>query len=177
MTINIKVLEPDFDSYFVNGPALEESDGIEIQGGLSYRSELSFDLSIVPELESFIHLAQLELTLDQERSQLGNFVADSTILMSNIEPVEDTTSNNLKIVVGITDTNYVYIFPRVSDLAESWVRTSGGLGKLNLFYSRFGSEIEESRYLDTLVFHGLNDPDPAKRPKLKIIYSTLEDKE
>lgn len=166
-----------FDSYFVNGPDITENDKIEIQGGLSYRSELSFDLSMIPELNSFIHLAQLELTLDLENSLLGNLVADSTILMSNIEAVQDSNNTNLKIVVGITDTNYKYIFPRVSDLAESWVRTNGGQGKLNLFYSRFGSEIEESRFLDRLVFHGLNDPDPKKRPKLKIIYSTLEEKE
>ncbi|MFM7157063.1 MAG: hypothetical protein ACKO0Y_04545, partial [Bacteroidota bacterium] len=61
----------------------------------------------------------------------------------------------------------IYEFSVVNALVESLLRKSR-VGTLKVF-----PFIDRDRTrLDRLVFHGPKDPDPTKRPSLRIIYST-----
>ena len=144
-------------------------DEITIQGGLFYRGQLTFDLSIIPQY-STIHQAQLELTLDPSRTIWGNYKPDS-LLYGGMFVYEDSSTilvdpNIVYYGYNVTGTNK-YIFPRVVSFVEYWARY-----RTQHKFVLFPSGWNEYFRLDRLTFCGLNDPDPDKRPKLKIIYST-----
>ncbi|MGA1415295.1 MAG: hypothetical protein ACO323_09690, partial [Candidatus Kapaibacteriota bacterium] len=112
-----------------------------------------------------IHGAVLKLTLDSAACLRGNQPLDS-ILVAQF--TDSTTGNLIREFSGWSKGgSKIYEFSVVNALVESLLRKSR-IGTLKLF-----PFIDRDRTrLDRLVFHGPNDPDPTKRPSLRIIYST-----
>ncbi|MFZ9760890.1 MAG: hypothetical protein ACO3DH_05495 [Candidatus Kapaibacteriota bacterium] len=148
---------------FTSDPSTQ-SDKIIINCGTGVYSGLDISLKLMPEGIA-IHGAVLKLTLDSAACLRGNQPLDS-ILVAQF--TDSTTGNLIREFSGWSKGgSKIYEFSVVNALVESLLRKSR-IGTLKLF-----PFIDRDRTrLDRLVFHGPNDPDPTKRPSLRIIYST-----
>lgn len=173
-------LDPVNVSYYVDGPE-PESDAITIQGAISTRTRLSFNLDTIPEFASILS-AEMRWTLDPERSEFGVFGPDSAIWGSILEDFANFATD-WQYEAFWEDSTYTFIFPGLASAIERWntlenpgvftfiaPRKSNPAEAFDLFDNR-RSPAGELYFLDKYVFHGLNDPDPTKRPKLLIIYT------
>lgn len=141
-------------------------DEIVIQGGLDVRTNLYFDISQIPKLAS-ISKMELELTLNKEKTVLGN---DSLKDVFRIDFVSDSLGahgNYYYYASKIDSNSSIYRCPSVTSAAVLWNRFDGK-GILQIRPSDFAAQYQK---LDKLVFYGINDPDPIKRPKVKIVYT------
>ncbi|MGB9701717.1 MAG: hypothetical protein ACPL1A_03195 [Candidatus Kapaibacteriota bacterium] len=141
-------------------------DAILIQGGLDVRTNLYFDISQIPKLAS-ISKMELELTLDKNKTILGNTTLKDVFRIDFVSDSLGAQGNYYYYASKIDSNSYVYRCPSVTSAAELWNRFDGK-GKLQIRASDFTSQYQQ---LDKLVFYGLNDTDPSKRPKVKIIYT------
>lgn len=150
---------------FIESLAPAPEQRLVVQSGVLYRSHLFFDVSMIPPLAT-IHKAELVLPWDPTTSLFGTSGAPSTI---NAYFATDTTllSSDGGYALGTrrTDVNE-YLFPNIGTAVERWMRegTNNGL----ILYMNVSSELKE---LNRLVLYDVNHPDPAKRPRLVIIYS------
>jgi hypothetical protein len=111
---------------------------------------------------------ELELTLNTAKSSFGNlkpkeffridFLSDTLGAQASYYYYADKTDSN----------SVVYKCSSITSAAQLWNRYSGK-GILQMRSPDFDSQFQR---LDKFVFYGLNDPDPAKRPRVKVIYST-----
>lgn len=148
---------------FTSDPSIQ-SDKIIVNCGTGVYSGLDISLKQLP-AGIAIHGAVLKLTLDSASSVRGNQSRDSILTAQ----FTDSTSGNLirEFSGWAKNGSDVYEFSVVNALIESLLRNSR-VGTLKIF-----PFIDRDRTrLDRLVFHGPNDPDPKKRPLLRIIYST-----
>lgn len=151
---------------FIKYPKFNDND-IVIQSGLDVRTNLSFDISMIPQF-SGISKMELLLTLDTTKSYFGNLKAKTAF---RIDFVSDSTGprGSYYYYAEKTDTlSNVFKCVSVTSAAELWNRFSGK-GKLQIRAVDFESQFQR---LDKMVFYGNDCPDPKKRPKVKIIYST-----
>lgn len=148
---------------FTSDPSTK-SDKIIVNCGTGVYGGLDISLNQLPSGIA-IHGAVLKLTLDSASSVRGNQPRDSILTAQ----FTDSTSGNLirEFSGWAKNGSDVYEFSVVNALIESLLRKSR-VGTLKIF-----PFIDRDRTrLDRLVFHGPNDPDPKKRPLLRIIYST-----
>ncbi|MFA6572304.1 MAG: hypothetical protein WCT77_13840, partial [Bacteroidota bacterium] len=156
------------DATVVNATSLPPADRIVVQGGVSLRSLMTFNLSSLPNLAA-VHSIVLELTKDTDNSYSANYGLDSTLYMVL---KSDTGSAALLKGSYYGYRNYSnkakWIFNDITSAGEYWTRYQKK-GYLELMAEGLDNEY---RQLDRLVFYGMNDPDINNRPKIKIIYST-----
>jgi hypothetical protein len=140
---------------------------LTVQGAITYRSNLSFDISSIPPL-STIHHAELEMTLNQATSRYGSKGLDSLV---RADFIYDTLSDGDFLISAyqgyrLPNTDR-YRFPYLTSAVEFWTRR-GGKGTL-IF--RPATTTDERIEVEKLTFYDLK-ADSLLRPKLKIIYST-----
>lgn len=162
-TIDTMTLESAYEGSFTTEPPAPSGKMILNCGTGSY-SGLECSLKQLP-TGIAIHGAVLKLTLDTALSIRGNVTRDSSI---SAQFVDSTAGNLIREFSGEVKSDItVYEFPVMNALVESLLRNTR-TGTLKIFPS-----IQKDRIrLDRLVFHGPNDPDPKKRPSLRIVYST-----
>lgn len=153
-------------SSFIKYPKFDE-DKITFQGGLDVRTNIKFDLSMIPPF-SGISKMDMQLTIDKENSIIGNL---SQIEDFRIDFLPDTAKKlfgNYYYYMEASDTNLTkYYCPSLTSAAEMWNRNDGK-GKLQIR----GSDMQSLyRRLDRYTFYGINDPDTNKRPKIRVIYT------
>ncbi|OGU12467.1 MAG: hypothetical protein A2X61_02705 [Ignavibacteria bacterium GWB2_35_12] len=166
-TLDTLILTSAIDASVTNSNPPDEKS-LTIQGVVSSRFKLGFDVSSIPD-EAAIHIAELDLYLDTSISNYGNFNPDSTVVTRLY--IDSTYSSYLYYYYGGNDTTLkpdLFRFPEITSAVQYWV-THGKKGELVFLPEGINNEYRE---LDKLVFRGINDPDPAKRPALRIIYST-----
>lgn len=151
------------DASVVDVPKFDTLRSLVVQSGFSYRISLSFDVSKLPPLAA-IHYAQLELTIDPEKTIYGNTGLDS-IFTGGYFGNNPLDSVPMISFLGRRQGNKV-IFYKVSSPIELWLKQDLK-GEL-ILYSYYWNE---TRTLNRITFFGFDAPDPAKRPKLKVIYS------
>ncbi len=144
-------------------PELTDSNLLVIQSGYSYRLRFSLDVSKIP-MFSGIHYAQLELTIDPSRTLVGNQGLD-TVFTGAYFASRSLDTLPLVTFLGYKSGNKV-IFPKVSTPIEIWLKENQK-GDIYL-YSYYWNDV---RKLDRIAFFGLEEKDPNRKPKLKIIYS------
>lgn len=164
-TIN---LDAAINSSFIKYPDYKDDGKIVFQGGLDVRTNLLFDLSMIPPF-SGISKMDMQLTIDKENTVLGNL---KQVEVFRIDFVNDTAKGllgNYFYYMEASDTNLTKFYcPSLTSAAEMWNRRDGK-GKLQVR----GSDVESLyRRLDRYVFYGINDPDTNKRPKVRVIYTT-----
>jgi len=152
------------DASVVDVPKVDTMSSFVIQSGYSYRMSLYFDVSKLPKF-SAIHYAQLELTIDTSRTIYGNSGLD-TVFTGGYFGTNALDSVPQISFLGRRIGDKV-IFYKVSSPIELWLKESGK-GELVL-YSYYWNEV---RTLNRITFYGFDAPDPAKRPRLKVIYSS-----
>ncbi len=163
-------LPAEIDKSFYNDNDLDTNNFV-IQGGISVRGLMYFDISMIPAFSS-IHKAELTLTLNLDKSIRGNVGLDSTLYGQLPADTSDydNDANFIRTFSGekLTDSDK-FIFTSITSAIETWNRNNG---KGFLVFHSEGSQ-NELRELDKLVFYGVNDaPDSSKMPTLNIIYST-----
>lgn len=154
----------------------ENATDIVLQGAVQYKTDLFFDLSSIPDNVA-IHSATLEMTLNVGKSKLSNYGADSlrdlqiTATYRKVSGVDTLTEAEKKIssAYGNKGADFVtYKFDLFTYIVEQWMLRDGKKGLVTL--SKAPVQYEYNT-IDKYVFYGLKDPDPTKRPKLKIVYS------
>lgn len=160
VTIN---LSTDYDKPYVKAPTPDSTE-LFIQGGVSQRGKITFDVSKIPPL-SAIHSAQLELTLDKSKCLIGNLGIDSIINFGFPYKADDLGYLKWEYYSKLSGDKFT--FSNIARAIESW-NIADGKGVLVFHPSDRKNEYHE---LDKLSFYGMNEPDSTKRPKLKIIYS------
>ncbi|NBO71766.1 MAG: hypothetical protein EBU66_12860 [Bacteroidetes bacterium] len=157
------VVKTAYHGSFTSDPS-KTSDAIIVNCGTGVYSGLDISLQQLP-TGIAIHGAILKLTLDSASSLRGNFPIDSIL---TAQFVDSSYGNLIREFSGWSKSgSNIYEFSVVNALVESLLRKSR-VGTLKVF-----PFIDRDRTrLDRLVFHGPKDPDPTKRPSLRIIYST-----
>lgn len=143
-----------------------------VQGATEWTSQLYFDVSFF-EYNTAIHKAELELTVDKSRSYNGNDGMDSLITLYYLNDTTYFSDNDnldtLRTYYGArTNGSDKFFVSSISSGVEYWIRNKKP-GFLHI--TTEGGE-NEYRQMDRIYFYGPNNPDPNKRPKLRIIYST-----
>ena len=168
-TLNIQ--EETDKSFYAVAPI--NPNELVVQGGVSTRGIIRFDITQIP-YRSAIHEAQLELSINMEKSFSGNNGLDDVLrweLPSDISKYYNDALDTLIDRILMYDEGKKiedkYYFYYVAPALEH-INRNTGLGEIAI---RNSSDQDEKRELDRLVFYGLDAPDSTKRPVLKIIYS------
>jgi len=150
-----------------------DKEEMAVQGSTSLRGIINFDLSMIPPL-SAIHTAQMELTINPEKSVSGNFGYDSTLLAGLPIGMEDSTINTFKNYYSAERNGNTFYFKSITSAVKTWNRQTGDdFGKGTIVFFPDG-EKNEKQQLDKLIFYGINAPDSSLMPKLKIVYSVTQ---
>ncbi len=146
-----------------------------LQGGAEINPKLGFDVTSIPTLAG-IHKAELVLTVDQEKCRKGNSANDSLMIaffykdFQDYIDGDDPTSYSYGYKAYGTDT---YIFSDITVPITYWLRNH----QRGVLVFNFDNSTAEYQTVDKIVMHGIDDPDVTKRPKLRIIYSLLKEKD
>lgn len=167
-------LRSAMDFTVTNAPRPSD-DLFVLQGNAQYATQLSFDLSTLPD-NIAIHSAQLEVQLDLDNSLLSNYNLDSlrdrTISAVYLKNGADSVvvgDTLIPLLYGNVQSNFrTYSYSLFTYAIEYWLRY--GMKKGQIILTKMPVE-KQYLALDKYVFYGINDPDPKKRPRLKIIYS------
>lgn len=162
-----------------DAPEHADKEDIVLQGAVQYRTDMEFDFSSLPD-NIAIHSAYLELKLNKEKSRFSNYNTDSLRdnqiiiayrgmdLKDTLSAIEQKLNAN-----GTKDKDFVtYKFPRFTYLLEQWILHGGKKGIATLHKAPIH---HEHFTIDKYVFYGMNDPNPANRPRLRIVYSKRPD--
>jgi len=155
---------PFSDVHAVRGSIpIGNPENIILQGGLSTRGSIQFDVDDVP-IHSIVNRATLQLFVDSLETVNGTIASDSVGVMI-------FKDNSLKTLLDSTVTQYlvrdsgaVYYEGEVTKLVQEWINGEDNQGfRIHLS--------DESRAVNKIAIKGSNTADPALRPRLKIIYS------
>ncbi len=162
-TVDTMMLESAYDATFTIEPNPLQ-DRVVLNYGTGTFSNLEISLKDLP-TGIAIHGAVLALTLDSVETIRGNQFRDSVI---SSQFVDSLAGNLVREFTGFSKNgSIVYEFPVVNGMVESLLRnTKTGTMKILPYILR------DRTRLDRMVFFGPKDPDPKKRPSLRIIYST-----
>lgn len=144
-----------------------DKDDIVIQSGLDVRTNLYFDLSMIPNFSGIAKM-ELELTLNKNKSSFGNFKPKEFFRLDFVSDSLGATASYYYYADKVDSNSVVYKCSSITSAAELWNRFNGK-GILLMRSPDFDSQFQR---LDRFVFYGLNEPDSTKRPKVKVIYST-----
>lgn len=167
-------LRSAMDFSLTNAPRPSD-DLFVLQGNAQYATQLSFDLSTLPD-NIAIHSAQLEVQLDLANSLLSNYDSDSlrdqiisAVYLKNGADSVVVGDTLIPLLYGSIQSNFrTYRYSLFTYAIEYWLRY--GMKKGQIILTKMPVE-KQFLALDKYVFYGINDPDPKKRPRLKIIYS------
>lgn len=151
-----------------------------LQSGDNWRTSINFNIDSIPVLAGIVK-ADLEIFYDSENSFYGSSGQDSII---NLAWVSDTVSSTLYSDLTYTgyrvDSTNSYYFPSIGSSYEWWLRTNAHRSLVLLPY-QYTSDVQDRNaepfHIDRLSFFGPEAEDPAKRPKLRVIYSYVPEKE
>ncbi len=142
-----------------------------IQGGIQLRGELSFNIDTIPHMAA-INKAQLELHVNPALSYRGNMDYDSVLYGVTFSGGRSGAITSQNYAAWITGTD-MFSFNTILGPFEYWLR-GDGKGTIT-FAPDPGNYVASIQRLDRLVFYGTDAENPAKRPKLRLIYSTRPD--
>lgn len=159
------------DTYIAHYNTVPTALPFSVRAGFTTRSKIEFDPSFFTNHET-INQARLTLFVDSTNTIKGDFSPDTIIAFFGLE--NDTISNYYSssyYTYGLYGKDSVtglstYTFTNAGPLFQLWI---------NNRYSNQGlilQRILERSSADQVAFYRSNDPDPAKRPTVKITYST-----
>lgn len=143
-----------------------------LQAGVVYRSTLHFPTSFIPR-GAIINSAELTIDRDPAASRLSRFVVDSLVtahLLLSADPTgifeSDYTATAGRPKAG-TSTSFSF---DLRHAAQAWVKgTNDGILLRN-------NSVREFSSFDLYAFAGPRHPDPARRPRLHLVYSVRKEK-
>ena len=162
--IDTLVANPFMDQHIVTGTEPASSQYIFVQGGLSLRSFLSFDISSLPK-DIVINSAKLELSIDTLVTADGTPGSDSIF----VKALKDSITKELtadSLVVSVLKRNGSVFSGEITWLVQKWVSAIDD-------YNNHGVELslsDEERSLARIAIYGSKSDDISLRPRVKIIY-------
>lgn len=164
-TIDTLKLHTGIEATFSNSPDGTTDDKIVIQGSVEKQGLISFDVSEIPALAG-IHKAEMTLISDTGASRWGNKGRDSIFRAIAYDINEKSTSTAFtgRFVDG---SDKILKFPSIAQAVQIWVR-KGGKGSLEIAPASINDQM---RQIDRTEFFGVENENPALRPKITIIYS------
>ena len=161
---------PGLDGTFVDAPPAP-ANRIVVQPMVMNYGDLFFDFSEIPATAS-INSAILELSVDKENTYYGNYGPDSTMLL-RYQAYDIDEDQSYRSHYGRLDAEekWIYRFSSIASDVERILRNPGSDSSshyLHVIPESFGDALQ----IDRTTFYGQSDPDPEKRPKLHIIYTT-----
>ncbi len=153
------------DTYIVTGEKREDAERIILQGGVSIRGNLFFDVSAIPPA-SIINYATLYLTKDPGLSTHYYQGADTVLVYENV----DSTKNTLRSggIISRTDAAMPGVFIAdgvlLTRAVQSWVNGKGNYGLILL-------AMNENTDLDRMAIYGAHAA-ADKRPRLVVTYTS-----
>jgi hypothetical protein len=154
---------------------------IAVQGGVAYRTRISFDLRrAVPPL-STIHRADFTLVVDTLRSLVSNFGLPFEIQLHVPDTLNPFQPIGRLIATGFLDPEKRdrYNFSSTQNMTPlvEYIIKNGGAAKLLLYLrSQIATQSgifrsDEEQTASRIIFYGLDATDRTKRPRLTITYS------
>ena len=157
--------------------SVPEPSGKELvlQGGAELNPKLGFDVTSIPVLAG-VHTAELVLTVDESKSKKGNSGKDSLMIAFFYKNIQDYIDGDDPTSYSYGYRSYgtnTYVFSDITVPITYWLRNRQR-GVLVFNYDNSKSEYQS---VDKIVMYGSDNPDVTKRPKLRIIYSLLKEKD
>lgn len=182
-------LKAGVSSWVADVPVQTGANRIVVAGGEPLRTFIQVNpLGLPP--GATIHQAQLEIMVDTGASAYGTSGVTSYVALYD---ADETSKTSLlatplgRLMSGYrttqSDSSFTALFelksigPSITTAVRKRRESGSGVAPFVLAMGRGsgGRADLESSTVDRLVFHGPDDVDPAKRPKLTIIYSTQVD--
>ncbi len=155
---------PYMDVHVVTGSFPKQPDYIYLQGGLTNRGFLSFNISSLPK-DIIINSAKLELTIDTLKSINGQPLSDSI----DVRALKDSVSKALSgdsLIVSVLKRNKNIYSGEITWLIQKWISST----EPNINQGMMLSLTDEQRSLAKLAIYGSNAAEVINRPRLKIVY-------
>lgn len=155
---------PYMDVHVVTGTLPQQSQYFYLQGGLSIRGFLYFDLSSLPK-DIIVNSAKLELTIDTLKSLNGKPFSDSI----NVRALKDSITKAFSgdsLIVSVLKRNKNIYTGEITWLVQKWVSSNDP--KINQGIAL--SLTDEERSVARLSIYGSKASEIVNRPRLKIIY-------
>ncbi|MFC2082219.1 DNRLRE domain-containing protein [Bacteroidota bacterium] len=158
------VVIPFSDVHAVRGEMpIGNPENIILQGGLTTRGQLHFDVSEIPQ-NSIVNRATLQLFVDTLETVNGTVPTDSirVFIYKNVETKSIIDSTIYYTLVR--DSGSAFYEGEVSRLVQEWISGVDNQGfRINIS--------DEARSVNKIAIKGSDSSDPALRPRLKVIYS------
>ncbi len=155
---------PYMDVHVVTGSFLKQPENIYLQGGLTSRGFLSFNIASLPK-DIIINSAKLELTIDTLKSINGQPLSDSI----DVRALKDSVSKELSgdsLIVSVLKRDKNIYSGEITWLIQKWISSS----ETNANQGMMLSLTDEQRSLARLAIFGSKAADINNRPRLKIVY-------
>ena len=156
-------------TFFATRTPFVPSGFIETQAGVSIRSKINFDLNAISDSVSraIVNNATMELTLNNEASQLGAGTPDSVLALIGGSDARPDSVSTAYFAYGYRSdptqtTNSTYTF-NVTSMAQQWINNPSTYRGVVL-----RSVVDQSS-VDRLVFY--SSKDATRAPKLSVTYT------
>lgn len=162
--IDTLVANPFMDQHIVTGTLPAPSQYIYLQGGLSLRNFLSFNLSSLPK-DIVINSAKLELSIDTLKTADGNPNSDSIYVKAFKDSLTREYTADSLVVSVLTRKGSIYS-GEITWLVQKWASVIDN-------YTNQGMELslaDEERSVARIAIYGSKSNEQTLRPRLKIIY-------
>lgn len=138
-----------------------QNENIYVQSSVTLESNLRFDLSKVPP-HAIINYAELQLTIDTTQSLFGSpFTTDQLLAYYITDSTRIDSSLTNEIPLSRSGSLYK---GNVTSYVQNWLSSKINEG-IQIKANTYGTGVE------LWALKGSNASDPAKRPRLKIIYT------
>lgn len=155
---------PYMDVHVVTGSFPKQPDYIYLQGGLTNRGFLSFNIASLPK-DIIISSAKIELTIDTLKSINGQPLSDSI----DVRALKDSVSKELSgdsLIVSVLKRDKNIYSGEITWLIQKWISSSD----TNVNQGMMLSLTDEQRSLARLAIYGSKAAEVINRPRLKIVY-------
>ena len=156
-------------TFFATKTPSPPSGFIEMQGGISIRSKINFDLTPISDSigRAIVNNATMELTLNNEASQLGAGTPDSVLALIGGSDAHPDSVSTAYYAFGYRKdatqtTNSVYTF-NVTSIAQQWISNPSTYKGVVL------RSLSDESSVDKLLFY--SSKDSTRAPRLSITYT------
>ncbi len=157
--------ESSDDTYLVNRAPQATADRLVLEGSVSMRGKLHFDMSAIPPA-SIINHAVLYLTKDPALSTKYYRGADTVLVYESVDSTENTL--NSSGLMSRTDSEMPGVFisegAPLTRAVQNWVNNKGNYGLILV-------SMNENTDLDRMALYGVN-AEADKRPRLVVHYTS-----
>ncbi len=181
-SVRTKWIDADMEMSVCNDAPAEENDLI-LQGAYEHDTRMYFNLTNMPD-NIDIYSSELELTLDISKTKtayniqtngesniINHAVSAFYIKRENLDSIAagDTVVIGAGKAVAYDANTNTYKFTIIMNTGiKQWINLEDKTGNIMLVMGNTDNKLNK---IDRLYFHNVFDPDPKKRPRLRVLYA------